>query len=275
MSARVALTVAGSDPSGGAGVQADLKTFAALGAFGTAVLTALTAQNTRGVAGVHVVPAGFVREQLEVLLDDVAVHAVKTGMLADTAITRVVAQALGAHPAPLVVDPVMVATSGDRLLDAAAVAAVRDELLPVADLVTPNVPEAAVLLGSGAARDPGEVVEQAEELLRRTGTAVLLKGGHLGGPESVDVLAEPGGTHRITRPRLGSASTHGTGCTLSSAIAAVAARGDGAPASWLPVVEEARDYLQGALAAAGDLHVGSGNGPLDHSFAQRPHRGTT
>ncbi|NAZ86677.1 bifunctional hydroxymethylpyrimidine kinase/phosphomethylpyrimidine kinase [Kineococcus indalonis] len=267
MSARVALTVAGSDPSGGAGVQADLKTFGALDAFGTAVLTALTAQSTRGVAGVHVVPAGFVHRQLEVLLEDVQVHAAKTGMLADAAITRVVADVLGAHPAPLVVDPVMVATSGDRLLDESAVTAVREELVPVADLVTPNVPEAAVLLGTDPARDVDGVAAQAEELLRRTGTAVLLKGGHLGGAESVDVLAEPGGTHRLARPRLGTTSAHGTGCTLSAAIAALAARGGGAPVSWLPVVQEARDYLQGALAAAGALGVGSGAGPLDHFFA--------
>ncbi|WP_432492685.1 bifunctional hydroxymethylpyrimidine kinase/phosphomethylpyrimidine kinase [Kineococcus gypseus] len=275
MSARVALSVAGSDPSGGAGVQADLKTFGALGAYGTAVLTALTAQSTRGVAAVHVVPAAFVREQLEVLLDDVTVHATKTGMLADAAITRAVAAVLRERrPGPLVVDPVMVATSGDRLLDASAVAAVRDELVPLADLVTPNVPEAAVLLGAEPARDEEEVAAQAEELMRRTGTAVLLKGGHLHGEESVDVLAEPGGTHRVARPRLRTRSTHGTGCTLSSAITAVAARGEGVPASWLPLVQEARDHLQGALAAADALRVGSGNGPLDHFFAhhreQRP-----
>ncbi|WP_432483745.1 bifunctional hydroxymethylpyrimidine kinase/phosphomethylpyrimidine kinase [Kineococcus esterisolvens] len=266
MSARVALTIAGSDPSGGAGIQADLKTFAALDAFGTAVLTALTAQSTRGVAGVHVVPADFVRRQLEVLLDDVTVHATKTGMLADAAVTRAVALVLRERrPGPVVVDPVMVATSGDRLLDASAVAAVRDELVPVADLVTPNVPEAAVLLGARAARDPDEVAAQAEELLRRTGTAVLLKGGHLDGAESVDVLAEPAGTHLVRRPRLATVNTHGTGCTLSAAIAAIAARGTGAPVSWLPVVEEARDHLQCALAGADALHVGSGNGPLDHS----------
>ncbi|WP_432573569.1 bifunctional hydroxymethylpyrimidine kinase/phosphomethylpyrimidine kinase [Kineococcus sp. SYSU DK005] len=267
MSARVALTVAGSDPSGGAGVQADLKAFGALDAFGTAVLTALTAQSTRGVAGVHVVPADFVRRQLEVLLEDVEVHAAKTGMLADAAVTRAVAGVLGGRGVPLVVDPVMVSTSGDRLLDAAAVAAVRDELVPLADLVTPNVPEAAVLLDAAPARGVDEVAAQAEELLRRTGTAVLLKGGHLGGEQSVDVLAEPGGTHRVARPRLATTSTHGTGCTLSAAIAALAARGAGAPASWLPLVQGARDYLQGALAAADALGVGSGNGPLDHFFA--------
>ncbi|WP_432498827.1 bifunctional hydroxymethylpyrimidine kinase/phosphomethylpyrimidine kinase [Kineococcus auxinigenes] len=270
MSARVALTVAGSDPSGGAGVQADLKTFAALGAYGTAVLTALTAQSTRGVRGVHVVPAEFVRHQLEVLLDDVQVHAVKTGMLADAGITRAVADVLGSRRrGPLVVDPVMVATSGDRLLDASAVDAVRDDLLPLADLVTPNVPEAAVLLGGAPARGVDEAVQQAEELLRRSGSAVLLKGGHLDGDDSVDVLAEPGATHLLRRPRLRTANTHGTGCTLSAAVAAIAARGASRPASWRPVVEEARDYLHGALAAADALGVGTGNGPLDHSFAHR------
>lgn len=265
MSARVALSVAGSDPGGGAGIQADLKTFGALGVFGTAVVTALTAQNTRGVQGVHVVPADFVRRQLEVLLEDVTVHAVKIGMLADVDVVHAVAQVLGAaDTGPLVLDPVMVATSGDRLLSAEAVAAVRDELLPLADLVTPNVAEAAVLLGAEPARGVQEAVAQAEELLRRSGTAVLLKGGHLrDGTDSVDVLAEPGRTRLTSRPRIDTTATHGTGCTLSSALAAhaaLAAPEDG----WLPLVESARDYLQGALLGGRSLGVGHGHGPLDH-----------
>lgn len=265
MSARVALSVAGSDPGGGAGVQADLKTFGALGVFGTAVLTALTAQNTRGVQDVHVVPAEFVRRQLEVLLEDVTVHAVKVGMLGDASVVRVVAQVLaGADAGPVVLDPVMVATSGDRLLTADAVDAVRDELLPLADLVTPNVAEAAVLLGVDPARRVEEAVAQAEELLRRSGTAVLLKGGHLtGGTDSVDVLAEPGRTRLTRRPRVDTTATHGTGCTLSSALAALSASGTGDD-GWLPRVESARDYLQGALLGGRSLGVGHGHGPLDH-----------
>ena len=269
MTARVALTVAGSDSGGGAGIQADLKTFAALGVFGTSVLTALTAQSTRGVFGVHVVPPDFVRRQLEVLLDDVEVHATKIGMLADAAVVRVVADVLAGAPAgPLVLDPVMVATSGDRLLDADAVGAVRDDLLPLADLVTPNVAEAAVLLGVAPARGLQECVDQAEALLARSGTAVLLKGGHLDGEESVDVLAQPGGTLLVSRPRISTSATHGTGCTLSSAIAALLARDPGAA---LPdVVEPARDYLQAALAGGVDLGIGHGHGPLDHSGLSAP-----
>ncbi|WP_369069171.1 bifunctional hydroxymethylpyrimidine kinase/phosphomethylpyrimidine kinase [Kineococcus terrestris] len=278
--ARVALSVAGSDPSGGAGVQADLKTFGALGAYGTAVLTALTAQSTRGVAGVHPVPADFVRRQLDVLLDDVAVHAVKVGMLGSADVVRAVAGVLGERGAgPLVLDPVMVATSGDRLLDADAVDALRTDLLPLAALVTPNVPEAAVLLDAPPARTVQECVDQAEELHRRCGAVVLLKGGHLDGGDSVDVLAGAGRTALVGRPRLDTTATHGTGCTLSSALAALAARAPAPPepttAGWLPLVEEARDYLQGALAAGAGLGVGSGHGPVDHFHAHAHARAGT
>jgi hydroxymethylpyrimidine/phosphomethylpyrimidine kinase len=244
-----ALTVAGSDPSGGAGIQADLKTFSALGVYGTAVLTALTAQNTRGVTGVHPVPAPFVGEQLRTLLDDVEVHATKLGMLGSADVVReVVAVLAERRPGPVVCDPVMVATSGDRLIDDDAVAAVRTELLPLADLITPNVPEAAALLGTDPVTGVDELPDQARALLALGPGAVLLKGGHLGGAESVDVLATPRGT--------------GTGCTLSSAIAALAARSGGG--DWLPVVEEARDYLQRALEAGGGLGIGSGHGPVHH-----------
>ncbi|NAZ80817.1 bifunctional hydroxymethylpyrimidine kinase/phosphomethylpyrimidine kinase [Kineococcus sp. R8] len=269
--ARVALSIAGSDPSGGAGIQADLKTFAALGTYGTAVLTALTAQSTRGVAGVQAVEADFVRHQLDVLLDDVTVHATKVGMLASAATARAVAGVLSSRTVgPVVLDPVMVATSGDRLLDDDAVAVLRDDLLPAADLVTPNVPEAAVLLGVPAARSVDDCVAQAEELLRRSGTAVLLKGGHLAGEDSVDVLARPAGTHLVRRARVATSATHGTGCTLSSAIAALLARDPGA--DLLVVVDAARDYLQTALTGGAGLGIGHGSGPLDHSglAAARP-----
>ncbi|WP_432523400.1 bifunctional hydroxymethylpyrimidine kinase/phosphomethylpyrimidine kinase [Kineococcus sp. SYSU DK006] len=268
MSVPVALTVAGSDSGGGAGIQADLKTFTALGVYGASALTALTAQSTRGVFGVHAVPAAFVRSQLEVVLDDITVHATKIGMLAGAEVARTVAAVLRERAAgPLVLDPVMVATSGDRLLEADAVDAVREELLPLADLVTPNVPEAAVLLGAAPAVDVDGCVEQAEELLRRSGTAVLLKGGHLGGAESVDVLATAAGTRLVARPRIATGSAHGTGCTLSSALAALAAREP--TAGWDALVDPARDYLQAALSAGTTLGVGHGHGPLDHAFALR------
>jgi hydroxymethylpyrimidine/phosphomethylpyrimidine kinase len=258
-----ALTVAGSDPSGGAGIQADLKTFSALGVYGTAVLTALTAQNTRGVTGVHGVPPEFVGEQLATLFADVEVHATKLGMLGTADVVRAVAAALADRPAgPVVCDPVMVATSGDRLIDEAAVDAVRTDLLPLADLVTPNVPEAAVLLDVSPATDVDQLPGQATALLELGPRAVLLKGGHLGGAESVDVLATAGGVTVTRRPRVDTTSTHGTGCTLSSALTALAARND--TDDWARLVDPARDYLQRALTAGESLGVGSGHGPVHH-----------
>lgn len=268
MTAAVALTVAGSDPSGGAGIQADLKTFSALGVYGTSVLTALTAQNTRGVTGVHGVPAGFVGDQLRTLLADVRVHATKLGMLGSAAVVEEVAAVLADRPGgPVVCDPVMVATSGDRLIDDAAVDAVRRVLLPVTDLITPNVPEAAALLGVAPAATVAETVSQATALLALGPGAVLVKGGHLGGAESVDVLVTADQVVETRRVRVATTSTHGTGCTLSSAIAALAAREfPAAPGSrdWLPLVEGARTYLQRALLDGAALEVGSGHGPVHH-----------
>ncbi len=258
-----ALTIAGSAPSGGAGIQAVLTTFRALGVYGTAVLTALTAQNTCGVTGVHGVPAEFVGEQLATLFVDVEVHATKLGMLGTADVVRAVAAALADRPAgPVVCDPVMVATSGDRLIDDAAVDAVRTDLLPLSDLVTPNVPEAAVLLDAPAATDVDQLPDQATALLGLGPRAVLLKGGHLGGAESVDVLATADGVTVTRRPRVDTTSTHGTGCTLSSALAALAARGR--TDDWATLVDPARDYLQRALAAGASLGVGSGHGPVHH-----------
>jgi hydroxymethylpyrimidine/phosphomethylpyrimidine kinase len=263
----VALTVAGSDPSGGAGIQADLKTFSALGVYGTAVLTALTAQNTCGVTGVHPVPAEFVGLQLRTLLDDVEVGATKLGMLGTAEVVREVVAVLTERPAgPVVCDPVMVATSGDRLIDEDAVAAVRTQLLPVTDLITPNVPEAAALLDVEPVSDVDALAEQALALLALGPGAVLLKGGHLGGAESVDVLATAAGVWTTRRPRVATTATHGTGCTLSSAIAALAALAGTGPgaADWLPIVERARDYLQRALEGGRELGIGSGHGPVHH-----------
>ena len=263
-----ALTVAGSDPSGGAGVQADLKTFSALGVYGTAVLTALTAQNTRGVTGVHAVPPAFVGEQLRTLLDDVSVHATKLGMLGTAAVVREVAAVLRERPCgPVVCDPVMVATSGDRLIDEDAVAALRTELLPLTDLITPNVPEAAALLECAPATSADELPDQAAALLALGPRAVLLKGGHLGGEESVDVLATAHGVWTTSRPRIATTATHGTGCTLSSALAALAARSG--TADWPVLAEQARTYLQRALEGGASLGIGSGpagsgHGPVHH-----------
>ncbi|OIV35306.1 bifunctional hydroxymethylpyrimidine kinase/phosphomethylpyrimidine kinase [Mangrovactinospora gilvigrisea] len=262
------LSIAGSDPSGGAGVQADLKTFGALGAYGMAVLTALTAQSTVGVAAVHPVPAGFVAEQLDALFADVRVDAVKTGMLGSAAVVDAVAEALRRYRLPaVVVDPVMVSTSGSRLLDADAVDAVRERLLPLADLVTPNLAEAAVLLGSPTARTVAEMREQAEALSAVCGSRrVLLKGGHLDDAgRAVDVLAEGTRTVELTAPRVATANTHGTGCTLSSAVAARVAAGAG----WADAVRAAKSYLTGALRAAAGLEVGRGAGPVDHFYRTR------
>jgi hydroxymethylpyrimidine/phosphomethylpyrimidine kinase len=264
----VALTVAGSDPSGGAGIQADLKTFSALGAYGTSVITALTAQNTRGVTGVHGVPPEFIAEQLGTLLDDVRVDAVKTGMLGTAAVVRVVQRGLAdarLSGVPVVVDPVMVATSGARLLDADAVAAVR-ELVAVADLVTPNLHEAAILTGSEPAVSVDQMRRQAELLLALGPRHVLVKGGHLdASPDAVDLLLGEEGEHLLRAERIPTRNTHGTGCSLSSAIAALRPRS----ASWVVAVTEAKAWLTEALRHADVLDVGAGSGPVHH-FHESP-----
>ena len=262
----VALSIAGSDPSGGAGVQADLKTFSALGAFGTCVLTALTAQSTRGVTGVHEVPLDIVRSQIETLVEDVRIDAVKIGMLSSGALVKTVHEALSAGPlasVPVVLDPVMVSTSGSRLLADDAVAAVR-ELLPRADVLTPNVPEAAVLLDEEPATSTRGMAAQAERLLGVGARRVLLKGGHLDGPESVDVWVDEEGAVEVRGPRVATTDTHGTGCTLSSALTALRPRHH----AWLPAVREAKDWLTEALRHGGALDIGSGPGPVHHFHEQ-------
>ena len=264
----VALSIAGSDPSGGAGIQADLKTFSALGAYGTTVITALTAQNTRGVTGVHVVPPDFVAQQLDTLAEDVRIDAIKIGMLATAELAGVVGEFLTqqARSARLyvVLDPVMVATSGDRLLDESAVAAVR-ELLPLADLVTPNVAEAAVLLDTEPARDLDALAAQAHALVAAGARRVLAKGGH-GMPDATDVLAdetaEAGAIVTFVGRRVDTQNTHGTGCSLSSALAAMRPQRD----SWPATIRDAKDWLTGALAAADTLDIGSGHGPVHHFY---------
>jgi hydroxymethylpyrimidine/phosphomethylpyrimidine kinase len=259
----VALTIAGSDPSGGAGIQADLKTFSALGVYGTSVITALTAQNTQGVSGVHVVPTAFVTQQLETLVADVRLDAIKIGMLANAAIVGAVGDFLQRHPHDCVVlDPVMVATSGDRLLDDEAVQAVRD-LLPLASVVTPNLAEAAVLLDTRQARNLRDMRLHATALQELGATRVLIKGGHIeDGPEAVDLLLDVDGEALLRAPRVKTVNTHGTGCTLSSALAALHPQRD----SWFEAALDAKSWLTAALVAADVLEIGNGlgHGPVHH-----------
>jgi hydroxymethylpyrimidine/phosphomethylpyrimidine kinase len=259
----IALTLAGSDCSGGAGIQADLKTFAAFQVYGAAVLTALTAQNTHGVTGVLAVPPDFIAKQISAVVSDLNVGAVKTGMLGDRATVDAVADAVERHGLmPLVVDPVMVATSGDVLLAPDAVDAVRQRLAPLATVLTPNLLEAAHLTGEEPAQSQADMQRQGEKLLSLGAKSVLVKGGHLSG-DSTDLLVTSNGTRAFTAVRLDTRNTHGTGCSLSAAIAACLARGHDVPAS----VERAKDFVWHALQAGRDLGVGSGNGPLDHLVA--------
>ncbi|MBE0488732.1 MAG: bifunctional hydroxymethylpyrimidine kinase/phosphomethylpyrimidine kinase [Halomonas sp.] len=258
------LTIAGSDPSGGAGIQADLKTFSALGAYGTSVITALTAQNTRGVTGVHPVPANFIAAQLETLLDDVHIDAVKIGMVASREVAEVIREALTRRrPRWVVLDPVMVAKSGDILVDDAGIRAVREVLVPLADLVTPNLPEAAVLLDLPAPATRDEMLALAPALQALGAGATLLKGGHLAGEECPDLLITAEATRWVEGARVDTANLHGTGCTLSSAIAARLARGDSLPVA----VAGAKQWLGEALAASQQLDVGQGRGPVHHFHA--------
>ncbi|HZL30445.1 MAG TPA: bifunctional hydroxymethylpyrimidine kinase/phosphomethylpyrimidine kinase [Pseudolabrys sp.] len=261
----VAVTIAGSDSGGGAGIQADLKTFGALGVYGASVITALTAQNTQGVAAIHDVPADFVKAQMDAVFSDFDIAAVKIGMLSRAAIIRTVAAELRKRNARnIVLDPVMVATSGDRLLDEDAIAALRDELIPMATIVTPNLHEAAALTGKPMARNEGEMEAQGREILALGPRCVLIKGGHGAGDESVDLLIGEGETMRLTASRIATKNTHGTGCTLSSAIAAELAKGR----DLVTAAQDAKAYVTAAIAAADKLNVGHGHGPLDHFYAR-------
>jgi hydroxymethylpyrimidine/phosphomethylpyrimidine kinase len=258
----VALTIAGSDPSGGAGIQADLKTFSALGAYGTSVITALTAQNTVGVTRVHVVPTDFVTQQLETLVADVRLDVIKIGMLANAEIVAAVRDFLLRHDHVdhIVLDPVMVATSGDRLLDDDAIQAVRD-LLPLASIITPNIAEAAALLNTRPASTLPEMRRHAVALQESGARRVLIKGGHRdSGQEAVDLLLDVDGEELLRGPRIDTVNTHGTGCTLSSALAALRPQRD----SWLEAAMDAKSYLTAALAAANSLEIGQGHGPVHH-----------
>ena len=257
----IAVTIAGSDSSGGAGIQADLKTFSALGVYGASVITALTAQNTRGVSAIHDVPADFIAAQIDAVFSDLDVGAVKIGMLSQVGTIETVAKGLDRHRAKnIVLDPVMVATSGDRLLAPEAVEVLRKLLIPRALVVTPNLPEAAALTGATAARNEQEMEIQARELLALGARNVLIKGGHGSGDESVDLLIGQSEVVRLAARRIVTVNTHGTGCTLSSAIAAGLAK----DLDLKTAVRDAKTYVTAAIAAADTLHVGHGHGPLHH-----------
>jgi len=254
-----ALTIAGSDSGGGAGIQADLKTFSALGVYGTSVITAVTAQNTRAVTDVHPIPNATVAAQIAAVLDDIRVDCIKIGMLGDAALIETVARALEGYHGPVVLDPVMVAKSGARLLPDAARAALIAQLLPRADLLTPNLPEAAALLGRAEAETDADMQDQGAQLREMGARAVLMKGGHGQGETCTDWLVadEP---IRLDAPRIATRNTHGTGCTLSSAIAAGLAKGLTLP----DAVETAHRWLHRAILAADALKIGQGHGPVHH-----------
>lgn len=264
------LSIAGTDPTGGAGIQADLKSFAAHGGYGMSVITALVAQNTQGVREIHAPPTGFLRAQLDSVSDDVTVDAAKTGMLGTTEIIQTVANwwddTFAAGNAPvLVVDPVMVATSGDRLLDEDAEASLIG-FLQRADLITPNVPELAILSGRGPASSFSELTAQAEQVADAHGVVVLAKGGHMPGDAVVDTLVFPRAdgvrpeAYSVSAPRVDTRNTHGTGCSVSAAFATLRARGH----SWETALESVKEWMQKAIIGAEQLKVGQGNGPIHH-----------
>lgn len=270
---KIVFSIAGSDPSGGAGIQADLKTFTALGVYGAAALAGLTVQNTQGVRQARPVDPAFVRDQILAVFDDLPVAATKLGMLSNAAVATVVADVLEErrHDAGLIIlDPVMMSTSGDALITDDAIEVVRTRLLPLADVVTPNVPEAARLLGHSPVTDTNGLIRQAQQLVTAGARAVLAKGGHLADPELTDVFAQGTELALLTGPRFKTRNTHGTGCTLSSAIAAVAARRGDTRATGVSLesVEEARDYLMRALDSGSRWALSrtpdAGHGPVDH-----------
>lgn len=262
-STAIALAIAGSDSGGGAGIQADLKTFSALGVYGASVITAVTAQNTQAVTAVHDIPVDIVTQQIQAVLVDIDVAAIKVGMLSSSEIIIAVREQLGHSNIPVVLDPVMVAKSGDVLLQQSAIESLKTKLLPIATLLTPNLPEAAALLQCDVATDEAAMKAQGEALIKLGATAVLMKGGHASGDECVDLLivrGEP--VARFTSIRVNTKNTHGTGCTLSSAIAANLAKGK-------PILESVRlshSYLKQAIISADQLQIGKGHGPVHHFY---------
>ncbi|MEZ5935559.1 MAG: bifunctional hydroxymethylpyrimidine kinase/phosphomethylpyrimidine kinase [Alphaproteobacteria bacterium] len=261
------LTIAGSDSGGGAGIQADLKTMSALGVYGLSVITALTAQNTRAVTAIHDVPPAMVAAQLDAVFDDIRIDAVKIGMLSRPEVIETVAEWLRRHGAEtIVLDPVMVAKSGDALLQPDAVSALIEHLLPLATVITPNLPEAGVLLGRAAPVDIEEMRQAAADLRHLGPKAVLLKGGHLSEDAAVDIFEDRSGQQALRGERIATGNTHGTGCTLSAAIAAFLAQG----LALQDAARLAKRYIAAAIAAADGLDVGSGHGPVHHFHALWP-----
>ena len=256
------LTIAGSDSGGGAGIQADLKTFSALGCFGTSAITAITVQNTRGVFGIHSVPPDIVRDQINVVMEDIRPAAIKIGMVHSAALARSIAEALRKYRVPVVLDPVMVATSGDKLIEDNTIEVLKRELFPLADLITPNLDEAQLLTGM-TIQHTDDMRVAAHRLIQSGSNAVLVKGGHLRGEVVTDVYLDSAGKEKIFRsPYVLTTNTHGTGCTLSSAIAAYRARG----LMWIDAIAEARQYVHEALVEGKSVRTGSGSGPLNHFF---------
>ncbi len=255
------LTIAGSDSGGGAGIQADLKTFSALRTYGASVITAVTAQNTKVVTAISDIPPDVIAAQLDAVFGDIRIDAVKIGMLSRPEVIEVVADRLHRYGAkPIVLDPVMVSKSGDALLQPDAVSALVRHLLPLATIITPNLPEAGVLLGQDAPHDEPSMILAVDALRDLGAKAVLLKGGHLEGPHSFDLFDNGSDRQRLHAERIDTVNTHGTGCTLSAAIAALLGRGFALPAS----VKTAKDYISQAIAAADQLDVGHGHGPVHH-----------
>jgi hydroxymethylpyrimidine/phosphomethylpyrimidine kinase len=256
----IALTIAGSDSGGGAGIQADIKTFSALGTYAASVLTAITAQNTRGVTAVEDISVPIIVAQMDAVFSDLDVNAVKIGMVSRSQTIQAIAERLQHYHRTVVLDPVMVATSGDRLLQQDAIETLRQVLLPLASIVTPNLPEAALLTGLPIATDRSGMARQAESILKAGASAVLIKGGHGSGYESTDILFDGNEMHAFSAPRIATTNDHGTGCTLAAAITAHIAKGH----SLAEAVQLSKDYLQKALIASASLSVGHGRGPVHH-----------
>lgn len=259
-----ALTIAGSDSGGGAGIQADLKTFSALGVYGASVITALTAQNTREVRSIHPVPLDFVAAQIDTVSEDIHIDAVKIGMLGTAEIIGVVSAGIERNKLPkIILDPVMIAKSGDALLQSDAISALREQLIPKALVVTPNLPEAGVLLDSAPPETEDEMADAAEKIFKLGATSVLIKGGHLAGDTNTDILYDGNGFYRFKHQKIQTQNTHGTGCTLSSAITALVAQDVPLPEA----TSTATDYIHTAIAGADSLNVGTGHGPVHHFHA--------
>lgn len=257
----IAVTIAGSDSGGGAGIQADLKTFSALGAYGATVITALTAQNTLGVQGIHGIPTDFISQQMDSVYTDLSVSATKIGMLATSDVIETIAHNLSTHTTnPIILDPVMVAESGDSLLENSAVETLKSVLFPMATLITPNLHESAHILGCDMATTIGEMKKQAEQLLTLGSQSVLVKGGHFVGESATDVLLSPDGFKQFTAPRFNTNNTHGTGCSLSSAITAYVAQGQALDTA----VDNAKIWISNAIQHADTLSIGQGYGPVHH-----------